>query len=99
MGKYDYRRLDDLIHSRVRLAIMSYLADGATRDFTEIKQALDVTDGNLSAHLTKLEDAQYVAIEKRFSGRRPQTLCQLTPRGLAAFSDYVERLAALIPPT
>ncbi len=69
-GKFDISGLDDVIHGRVRLGIVAYLASAEVADFTELKDLLEVTQGNLSVHLRKLEDAGYVAIDKRL--RRPQ---------------------------
>ncbi len=89
-------RIDDIIHGRMRLGIMVYLADAETADFTELKSALDATQGNLSIHLTKLEEAGYVAITKRFVGKKPQTRISITPRGRQAFAAYVEALGALL---
>lgn len=96
MTAYDYRNLDDLIHSRVRLAIMSYLMTAGEADFTELKKALKVSDGNLSTHLTKLENSNYVKQEKQFKGKKPQTLISLTNEGQAAFKSYLEGLASMI---
>ncbi|SDD31943.1 winged helix-turn-helix domain-containing protein [Kordiimonas lacus] len=98
MTDYDYRNIDDVIHSRVRLAIMSYLMTAKEADFTELKTALKVSDGNLSTHLTKLEGTGYVTQEKKFVGKKPQTSVQMTPEGEAAFKAYLEGLAAMIGP-
>lgn len=96
MGLNDFGRIDEIIHGRMRLGIMVYLADSGIADFTELKSALDATQGNLSIHLTKLEEAGYVAITKRFVGKKPQTRISITPKGRAAFAAYVEALGALI---
>ncbi|NVJ99530.1 MAG: transcriptional regulator [Alphaproteobacteria bacterium] len=96
MGDYDYRNIDDVIHSRVRLAIMSYLMSAKEADFTELKKALRVSDGNLSTHLSKLEGTGYVSQEKKFVGKKPQTLVSLSPTGEEAFRHYLEGLAAMI---
>ncbi len=96
MGDFDYRKLDDLIHSRVRLAIMAYLASAGEAGFAAMKTALKVTDGNLSVHLKKLEDAGYVAVDKRFVDRKPLTTAALTPEGRAAFEAYVKGLSGFI---
>lgn len=89
-------RLDDVIHGRIRLGIMVYLADAESADFTELKTALEATQGNLSVHLKKLEEAGYVAIDKRFIGARPNTRVRITPAGRTAFAAYLEALGALI---
>lgn len=89
-------RIDDVIHGRLRLGIMVYLADAEVADFNELKRALEATQGNLSVHLRKLEDAGYVGIEKGYVGRKGLTRIRITPAGRAAFAQYVEALAALI---
>lgn len=93
---FDYREIDDVIHGRVRLAVVAYLAGAGSADFTELKARVGGTDGNLSAHLKKLEDARYIEVEKRFRDRRPQTILHLTDRGRDAFIAYTKRLEALI---
>lgn len=95
---YDYRAIDDVIHSRVRLAIMSYLATARDADFVELKKALKVTDGNLSTHLSKLEDKSYISVSKKFANKKPQTLVSITTTGDIAFKAYVEDLAAILGP-
>ena len=87
--------LDPLLHERGRLAIVSVLAaDSLT--FTELRDTLGMTDGNLSVHLQKLEEKGYVAIEKQFVGRRPQTSCRLTKPGHRAFARYLDHLEAIV---
>ena len=95
---YDYREIDDLIHGRVRLALMAFLSGAGTADFTDLRKRLGVTDGNLSIHIRKLEDAGYIGVEKRFQNRRPQTLCHLTEKGRAAWLDYIARMESLLNP-
>jgi len=96
MSEYDYRQIDDVIHSRVRLAIMAYLASAGSANFPDMKAALKVSDGNLSVHLKKLEDAGYVDVEKQFVDRKPQTSATLTASGRTAFETYVKGLTAFI---
>jgi len=96
MAGYNYRNVDDIIHSRVRLMIMSFLAAARSADFTELKKQLEVSDGNLSTHLKKLEDAGYVVQSKSFKDKKPQTLIAISESGDAAFKEYVESLAATI---
>lgn len=96
MAGYNYRAIDDFIHSRVRLMIMSFLAAARSADFTELKKTLEVSDGNLSTHLKKLEDVGYVAQTKSFKDKKPQTLIAITEKGDGAFKDYVESLASTI---
>jgi DNA-binding transcriptional ArsR family regulator len=89
--------LDPLLHERGRLAIVSVLAPvPGGLSFTELRDTLEMTDGNLSVHLQKLEEKGYVAIDKRFVGRRPQTTCRLTKAGQQAFGRYLEHLEALV---
>jgi DNA-binding MarR family transcriptional regulator len=88
--------LDRVIHERVRLAIVSALAASPSLTFNELKDLLGVSDGNLSVHARRLEEAGYVACEKGFDGRVPRTVYRLTPAGRRAFSRYVDHLEALI---
>ena len=92
----DYRAIDDVIHGRVRLAVMAFLSGAGTADFTQLRDTVGVTDGNLSASLRKLEDAGYVRIEKRFRDRRPQTLCHLTDSGREAWLIYLDRMHKML---
>jgi DNA-binding transcriptional ArsR family regulator len=88
--------LDPLLHERGRLAIVSVLAAVESMTFTELRDTLEMTDGNLSVHLQKLEEKGYVAIDKQFVGRRPQTTCQLTRYGRQAFTRYLNHLQAIV---
>ena len=88
--------LDQLIHERVRLGIVSALAATKTLSFGELKEILALTDGNLSIHARKLEDAGYISCRKYFLGRRPQTEYELTSTGRKAFEKYVNHMEALI---
>ncbi len=96
MGLADLGRIDEVIHGRMRLGIMVYLADVETADFTELKTVLEATQGNLSVHLKKLEEAGYVAIEKSFKDNKPLTRITLTGEGRSAFAAYLEALGRLI---
>jgi len=93
---FDVNRLDDAIHGRLRLGIMAYLMDVEAADFTELKTVLDATQGNLSVHLRKLEEAGYVEIVKSFQGRKPLTRVHVTPQGRKAFADYLDALTGLV---
>lgn len=93
---FDYREIDDVIHGRVRLAVMAFLSGAGVADFNELKAKVGGTDGNLSVHLRKLEEAGYLDVEKRFRGRRPQTLLHLTPKGREAWIAYIKRIEALL---
>lgn len=88
--------LDRIIHERVRLAIVSALAANESMSFNELKALLQVTDGNLSVHARKLEEAGYVACAKSFEKRIPKTQFRLTAEGRRAFERYVSHLEALI---
>ncbi|KPF82179.1 transcriptional regulator [Brevundimonas sp. AAP58] len=92
----DLGRIDEVIHGRMRLGIMVYLADVETADFTELKTVLEATQGNLSVHLKKLEEAGYVAIDKSFKDNKPLTRITLTGEGRSAFAAYLEALGRLI---
>lgn len=94
--KFDVEAIDDVIHGRLRLGIMAYLAKYETADFTELKTALNATQGNLSIQLRKLEDAGYVVIEKSFVDRKPLTRAQLTRVGRKAFLAYLDAMSKLI---
>lgn len=93
---FDIGKIDDVIHGRLRLGVMAYLANAEVADFNELKAALEATQGNLSVHLRKLEDAGYVTIEKSFDGRKPLTRVRLSPSGRAAFAGYLETMGKLI---
>lgn len=96
MGLTDLGRIDEVIHGRMRLGIMVYLADVETADFTELKTVLEATQGNLSVHLKKLEEAGYVAIAKSFVNNKPLTRIAITDRGRTAFAAYLDALGGLI---
>jgi len=91
--------LDRLIHERVRLAIVSALAVRDSLTFNELKGLLHTTDGNLSVHARKLEDAEYVACVKSFEGRVPKTEYRLTAQGRRALERYLDHMEALIRAT
>ncbi len=96
MPPFDINRLDEAIHGRLRLGIMAYLADAEAADFNELKAVLEATQGNLSIHLRKLEEAGYVEIVKSFKGRKPLTRVHITASGRTAFAAYLEALSALV---
>ena len=87
--------LDRVIHEPSRLRIMSVLAASESLSFGEMKELLDMTDGNLSVHLRTLEEADYVEVDKTFIGRRPRTTAKLSKKGRRAFTRYAEILARL----
>ncbi len=87
---------DAVVHQRVRLGILSALAAGGATSFTDLKTVLSLSDGNLSVHARKLEDAGYVAVRKRFADRIPLTEFELTAAGRAAFDRYLDDMEAVI---
>ena len=93
------RDFDRLVYERVRLGIMSALAVNASLTFTDLKALLKTSDGNLSVHARKLENAGYVACEKSFSGRVPRTEYELTGKGRQALERYLDHMEALIQAT
>ncbi|MEM7662628.1 MAG: transcriptional regulator [Pseudomonadota bacterium] len=93
---FDHSAIDDVIHGRLRLGIMAYLASASPAIFGELKEKVKATDGNLSTHLRKLEEAGYVKLEKRFVGRRPQTRAHLTAAGRKAWLAYLQQIDVLL---
>lgn len=93
-----FNDLDPILHSQLRLVVVSLLVGVQSAEFTFIKEKTGATAGNLSVQLNKLKDAGYIDIEKRFHNNYPQTLCKLTPQGLNAFEKYVEALQQYIKP-
>ena len=87
-----FHKLDPLLHSELRLAVMSILAGVDEADFTFIKKQTGATSGNLSVQIDKLTTAGYITVEKGFKGKMPRTTCKITPAGAEAFSQYVEAL-------
>ena len=96
MTDFDHQQLDEIIHSRIRLAIMAVLITVDESEFTFLKEKVNATDGNLSTHLKKLEDSGYVAVSKSFENRKPVSRYMLTQKGRKAFEMYIERLERLI---
>lgn len=90
------QQLDRLVHERLRLGILGALSVSESLTFTELKKLLDTTDGNLSVHARKLEEAGYVACTKGFEGRVPRTDYRLTPAGRRALDRYLDHMEALI---
>jgi DNA-binding IclR family transcriptional regulator/DNA-binding HxlR family transcriptional regulator len=91
-------KIDEVIHQRVRLGIVSSLAPVEALEFNALKGLLGLTDGNLSTHARVLEEAGYLAVEKQFKGRKPLTIYRLTPQGRTAFAAYVEYLGQMLGP-
>ena len=94
--EFEINRIDDVIHGRIRLGIMAFLSGAGTADFNTLKARLQATDGNLSAHLRKLEDAGYVAVAKSFVDRKPLTTLALTEAGRTAFTAYLDAIGKLV---
>ncbi len=88
--------IDDVIHGRLRLGIMAYLSTAGAAEFPLLKSRLQASDGNLSVQLRKLEEAGYVAIDKSFVGKKPQTMVTLTDPGRAAYIRYLDAMKKLI---
>ena len=93
---FDIASIDEIVHGKVRLGVMATLAEAGSASFSVLKTKLGVTQGNLSIHLGKLERAGYIAIDKRFEGKKPLTLVRITPTGRNAFADYLDAIARLV---
>lgn len=93
---FDHNEIDDVIHGRLRLGVMAYLSAASPAIFGELRDKVGATDGNLSTHLKKLEEAGYVEQEKRFVGKKPQTRVHLTPKGRAAWIVWIQRMEAIM---
>jgi len=93
---FDIEGIDEVIHGRVRLGVMAYLSGAGSADFNTLKARLQATDGNLSAHLRKLEDAGFVKVEKAFVNRKPLTTLTLTDPGRRAFAAYLDAISKLV---
>ena len=96
MNPEPFLQLDRVIHEKGRLAIMSMLAATAELSFTEMRDALSMTDGNLTTHIRTLQEAGYVSITKSFQNNRPLTTCSLTATGRKAFTNYINLLEQII---
>ena len=96
MSEFDHQQIDDIIHSRIRLAIISLLISLEEADFNFIKEKVNTTDGNLSVHIKKLEEAGYVSVKKEFIDRKPRTTYSITKNGQKAFENYLDHLEKLI---
>ena len=89
-------KLDPVIHSRTRLAILSILVSVKEASFNYLKERTGTSDGNLSVNLTKLEEVGYISIKKTFKGKKPLTTCKINKKGTKAFSEYVKALETYI---
>lgn len=92
---FDHNAIDDVIHGRIRLGVVAYLAAVESALFAELRDKVGATDGNLSAHLRKLEDSGYVRVDKSFVKRKPQTRLSLTHGGRQAWNAWLDRIERL----
>jgi DNA-binding transcriptional ArsR family regulator len=93
---FNYEQIDELLSSRIRLSVIALLAGCDEAEFTYIRERVGASDGNLAAHLRKLEDSGYVSYEKRFLGRKPATFYRITPTGQTTLLEYSRHLAELL---
>jgi len=98
MSAERFEPLDPAIHSQVRLAVMSILMLVKQAEFNFLKKATETTDGNLSTHLSKLEEAGYISVKKTFRGKKPLTTCSLSEKGRTAFARYLKALEGYLRP-
>jgi len=91
-----FKDLDPILHSQLRLAVMSLLIGVKEAEFTFIKEKTGATAGNLSVQIQKLKEAEYISVNKQFKDNYPQTTCAITKKGLTAFENYVAALQAYI---
>jgi DNA-binding MarR family transcriptional regulator len=94
-----FLQLDRVIHEKGRLAIMSMLAASPELAFTELRDALNMTDGNLTSHMRTLQEAGYVSVSKSYANNRPLTTCSLTTGGKKAFAGYIDLLEQILQQT
>ncbi len=87
-----FKKLDPLLHSELRLAVMSVLVNCEEADFVYLRETTGATAGNLSVQIDKLSAAGYIEVEKYFRGKKPHTVCRITTTGVKAFEDYIEAL-------
>lgn len=99
MNPEPFQKLDRVIHEKGRMAIMSLLAANAELSFTELRDTLKMTDGNLSVHLKTLQESGYIAVTKSFQEKKPLTTCALTRAGRKAFGEYIDLLDQIVRQT
>ena len=99
MNPEPFLQLDRVIHEKGRLAIMSMLAASPELAFTELRDALNMTDGNLTTHIRTLQETGYVSVSKSYANNRPLTTCSLTAAGKKAFSGYIDLLEQILQQT
>jgi len=88
----EFKELDPILHSQLRLAVISLLIGLKEAEFTFIREKTNATAGNLSVQINKLKEADYIQVTKQFKDNYPQTLCKITPKGIDAFEKYVDAL-------
>jgi len=88
----NFKELDPILHSQLRLAVMSLLINVKEAEFIILKEKTNATSGNLSVQISKLKEAGYIDIIKQFNNNYPQTICKITPKGILAFENYVKAL-------
>jgi DNA-binding transcriptional ArsR family regulator len=91
-----FKELDPILHSQLRLAVMSLLISVKEAEFTFIREKTNSTAGNLSVQIQKLKDAGYIDVTKQFKDNYPQTICKITKQGIAAFEEYVVNLQSYL---
>ena len=94
----EFKELDPILHSQLRLAVISLLIGLKEAEFTFIKEKTNATAGNLSVQINKLKDADYIEVTKQFKDNYPQTMCRITPKGIDAFEKYVQALQSYMKP-
>ncbi|MBP6430622.1 MAG: transcriptional regulator [Ferruginibacter sp.] len=93
-----FKELDPILHSQLRLAVMSLLISVREAEFTFLKEKTNSTAGNLSVQINKLKDVGYIEVQKQFKDNYPQTICKVTPKGIEAFELYVKALQSYMAP-
>ena len=96
MNHYDYQQIDDVIHSRIRTSVMAVLVSVEEAEFNYLKEKVNATDGNLSVHIKKLEEAGYVSVKKIFVERKPLSKYKITNKGYKAFENYIKKLEDIV---
>lgn len=94
----DFKELDPILHSQLRLAVISLLISLKEAEFTFLKEKTNSTAGNLSVQINKLKDAGYIDVTKQFNNNYPQTVCRITKKGIEAFEEYVKALQTYMNP-
>ncbi len=94
----EFKELDPILHSQLRLAVISLLIALKEAEFTFLKEKTNASSGNLSVQINKLKDAEYIEVTKQFKDNYPQTICKITPKGIDAFESYVQALQSYMKP-